>query len=53
MTFDMKDMDTIRFESRGEIERLIFILNEWQEEHGPDETAQELIDKLEEIILSF
>ena len=49
MVFDMQDMDTIRFDDKGEIERIIFILNEWQSEHGSDAIAQEMVDMLNDI----
>lgn len=44
------NMDKIQFESRAEIGTIIIIkaLEDWQEDHGKDETVQELINKLNE-----
>lgn len=47
MTFDLQDMDTIRFESRREIETVAKALEEWQKEHGKDEIIQDFLDKLD------
>lgn len=45
------EMDTIQFESRTEIGKIINALEEWQEIHSDTdekaETVQELIDKLD------
>lgn len=44
------EMDTIQFESRTEIGKIINALEEWQDSHSADEkaeTVQELIDKLD------
>ena len=41
------NMDKIQFESRTEIGTIIKALEDWQEDHGKDETVQELINKLD------
>ena len=41
------NMDKIQFENRAEIGAIIKALEEWQEDHGKDETVQELISKLD------
>lgn len=41
------ELDTIQFESRAEIGKIIHALEEWQDAHGEDKTVQELIDKLD------
>lgn len=41
------NMDKIQFESRAEIGTIIKALEDWQEDHGKDETVQELINKLD------
>ena len=47
------EMDTIQFESRWEIGTIIKVLEEWQEEHGKDDTVQELIDKLDVMSMTW
>ena len=44
------NMDKIQFENRAEIGAIIKALEEWQEDHGKDETVQELISKLDVIM---
>ena len=45
------NMDKIQFENRAEIGAIIKALEEWQEDHGKDETVQELISKLDVIMI--
>lgn len=45
------NMDKIQFESRAEIGTIIKALEDWQEDHGKDETVQELINKLDAMSL--
>lgn len=48
-----QNMDTIQFESRWEIGAIIKALEEWQKEHGKDDTVQELIDKLDYMSMTW
>ena len=41
------NMDSIQFESRAEIGEVIKALETYQDEHGKDETLQELVEKLD------
>ena len=43
------NMDKIQFESRAEIK----VLEDWQEDHGKDETIQELINKLDAMSMNW
>lgn len=45
------NMDKIQFENRAEIGAII--LEEWQEDHGKDETVQELISKLDVMSMNW
>lgn len=49
MVFDMQDMETIRFDDKCEIERIISVLIEWQSEHGGDVVVQKMVDMLNDI----
>lgn len=46
-------MDKIQFESRAEIGTIIKALEDWQEDHGKDETVQELINKLDAMSMNW
>lgn len=43
----------IQFESRAEIGTIIKVLEDWQEDHGKDETIQELINKLDAMSMNW
>lgn len=47
------NMDKIQFESRAEIGTIIKALEDWQEDHGKDETVQELINKLDAMSINW
>lgn len=50
------NMDKIQFENRAEIGAIIKALEEWeewQEDHGKDETVQELISKLDVMSMNW
>lgn len=49
------NMDKIQFESRAEIGTIIKALEDWQEQedHGKDETVQELINKLDAMSMNW
>lgn len=47
------NMDKIQFESRAEIGTIIKALEDWQEDHGKDETVQELINKLDAMSMNW
>lgn len=48
------NMDKIQFESRAEIGTIIKVLEDWQEDHGKDETIiQELINKLDAMSMNW
>lgn len=47
------NMDKIQFENRAEIGAIIKTLEEWQEDHGKDETVQELISKLDVMSMNW
>lgn len=47
------NMDKIQFKSRAEIGTIIKALEDWQEDHGKDETVQELINKLDAMSMNW
>ena len=47
------NMDKIQFENRAEIVAIIKALEEWQEDHGKDETVHELISKLDVMSMNW
>lgn len=47
------NMDTIQFESRREIGEIIQALEQQQNDHGKNETVQELIDLLDAMSMSW
>lgn len=47
------NMDSIQFESRSEIGEVIEALETYQEEHGKNDTVNELINKLDVMSMSW
>lgn len=53
MILNMDKIQFEKFESRAEIGTIIKALEDWQEDHGKDETVQELINKLDAMSMNW